>query len=389
MQKVSTAWKENQNQQLTSEAFLEIEYNITDPSLPEVDKVEGDQPLIFPKLKVFNQEPNDFSLTPYATLEPGRWLLNGTMQTVPDKDYNYCGFVSKELCNDSGIFDSKIEIRIKFKEVIPSLPGFTITWDKVFGEYATEFTVQPYQKGINGAETPSKDESHKFGNADDKNSVFNIENTSHTVNWEMSNFNLLVFKIYGWSKPNRRARIGKLVIGINKTYRKENILKYSCTESIDPVCASLPKYEIQFELDNRDGTFNPVNPNGLTSSMMERQSVKTWYGFKLGETVERIPGGVYYLTEWSAPQNGLSATFKARDLLGFMDTTYFKGTFPDTNDGISLYCLAKRVLEEADLPRDWNDNPLWDIDESLKDIYTQSPYGCNWFRRRRIVCRVQ
>ena len=40
------------------------------------------------------------------------------------------------------------------------------------------------------------------------------------------------------------------------------------------------------------------------------------YGLKLNDdTIEYIPAGVFYLSEWESPQNGLEANFVARDLL--------------------------------------------------------------------------
>jgi hypothetical protein len=84
-----------------------------------------------------------------------------------------------------------------------------------------------------------------------------------------------------------------------------------------------------------------------------------------------IDGGVYYLSDWNATQNGLSASFKARDLLGFMHAPYYKGVYEP--NGVNLYDLAERVLHEACLPVDTDGSDLWVLDDVLRDYSTQSP----------------
>jgi hypothetical protein len=205
----------------------------------------------------------------------------------------------------------------------------------------------------------------------------------------MKDFKWINIKINAWSRSDRRIRIGKIFMGLNKVYGKSELLKFSCNESIHPLSASLPKYEIQFEVDNRDGAYNPFNESddNLAKYMMERQKVKTWYGFKLGGRVERIPGGVYYLTEWSAPQNGKSATFKARDLLGFMDAQYKDEAFEPGSPSRNLRDLALDVLKAASLPgfedlenealdgsELWYNNELWYLDSSLSGNLTSSQF---------------
>jgi hypothetical protein len=105
---------------------------------------------------------------------------------------------------------------------------------------------------------------------------------------------------------------------------------------------------------------------------MERQEVKTRYGFKVNdETTEWIEGGIFYLSSWDAPQNGMTAEFTARDLLEFMSTMFYEGVY-DPN-GADLYSLAFQVLQKADLPLNSDGTVKWVIDESLKSIYTVAP----------------
>jgi hypothetical protein len=47
------------------------------------------------------------------------------------------------------------------------------------------------------------------------------------------------------------------------------------------------------------------------------------------------------MSEWDAPQGGMTADFTARDLLEFMTNTYYDGVY--SPDGTGLYDLAVSV----------------------------------------------
>ena len=153
-------------------------------------------------------------------------------------------------------------------------------------------------------------------------------------------------------------------------YSKSDLFGFAHTQSVSPVSTSLPKSEIEFSIDNVSGEYNPYNEQGLAKYLMSRQEVKTRYGVKVDGSVEWIKGGTFYLSDWFAKQNGLSAEFKARDLFEFMSAFYV-----DDHDLSSrtLYDLAERVLIAADLPLNGDGTVKWVIDESLRSISTTAP----------------
>ena len=105
---------------------------------------------------------------------------------------------------------------------------------------------------------------------------------------------------------------------------------------------------------------------------MERQEIKSRYGLRLEDgSIEWINGGTFYLSEWYAKQNGMTADFSARDLLEFMSAIYYDRITEITDR--SLYDLALNVLTSANLPLNSDGTVKWVIDESLKSIYTKSP----------------
>ena len=127
-----------------------------------------------------------------------------------------------------------------------------------------------------------------------------------------------------------------------------------------------------FSIDNSNNIYDPNNTTGLSKYLMERQEMRVKYGLKLNDgTIEYIPAGVFYLSEWEAPQNGIEARFTARDLLEFMQKTYTKGLYKST--GATLYDLAISVLTEANLPLNDDGSKKWVVSDTLKSITTTAP----------------
>ena len=366
MQAVSEKWKENQSKPLTSDGYVEVVYTINDPDAKASAKGINPHELS-PMPEGWNPpivDETNHTVTPYATLEQNLWLLDGSKITPPnDGEYGYSGYISHNLCDESGSFDERPGVRVDFYEKVPILPGLIITWSTVFDDYPSRFRVTPYSEGTAFAPITVNDNT----------------DTVSIVIFEMAGFDRADIEVLEWSTPYRRARIERIFFGFTKTYTKESLLDFADSRSIDPVSASLPKYEVSFEIDNRDGAFDPLNAEGLAKYMMERQEIRTRYGFKIGEDVEWIPGGAYYLSDWSAPQNGISASFRARDLLSFLSNTYFSGRFPSEAepDGISLYTLALEVLKDANLPQRKTDTDYkspWELDkEALSSFKTTAP----------------
>ena len=96
------------------------------------------------------------------------------------------------------------------------------------------------------------------------------------------------------------------LVGINKIYTKTDLMEFEHSQEVDPLNAKLPKISVRFGIDNTSDEYNPNNEAGMSKYLMERQEIRTRYGYKLGDSIEWIDGGVFYLSEWEAPQNGIS-----------------------------------------------------------------------------------
>lgn len=353
MQTVSENWKNAHRQTLLNESYVEVSLDITDrDARANASYEDNGAAYISDTSKVVSEF--DKNIVPYCTLEQNLWVLDGGRKAIPESAYGETGYVGNALSDDKCVFTNKIPtLTINFTEVFRNpIPGVTITWSPVYGEFADNFMVTAYSGDTIVAQ------KEVIGNRSVKSLV-----------WvDIPEYNRIVIQVKKWCLPYHRARVEEVLVGVKKVYSKTELFDYSHTQSVDPISTSLPKMEIKFSVDNVGNEYNPYNEQGLAKYLMERQEVKSRYGLKLNDgSIEWIKGGTFYLSEWNAKQNGLTAEFTARDLLEFMSDIY-EDTSTSSTD--SLYTLAEKVLRAANLPLNSDHTVKWVIDESLKNIYT-------------------
>lgn len=355
MQKVSQSWIDNQNDTLVSESDIEISLKMTDPDAYEDASAKDNGHPYFANTNYIVTD-GDKVISPYATLETNQWILDGSREIAPDSGAGETGYIGGVLCDSTGAYTNNPVVTVDFTKVHTNLlQGITITWSEFLNEYATEFIVRAY----NGDTVVAEE------------TITNNESVLSIVIMDIANYDRITVEIVKWSMAYRRARIDELIIGVMKIFSKSSVFSYDCSLHVDPISAELPKSEVSFSIDNMDDSFNPYNAEGISQYLMERQEINVRYGYKLATGYEWIKGGKFYISEWDAEQNGLSANFVARDLLEFMTCTYYRGLY--NPNGTSLYDLAEDVLRDADLPLNSDGSVKWVIDEKLKDIYTISP----------------
>ncbi len=352
MQVVSDAWKAAHTERLLDENYLEITIEIGDPESMQ-DGTASDNGA--DEMANTGNISRGVSLQPakYAMLDWNMWTLDGTYAIVPDDHPDDTGFIGTSISDEDGRFEVPPVVTITFSQTFERLiPGVTITWAAEYGEYPRHFHIAAYNTDEVVAEMEIT------GNA----------SAVTAVNMDIVNYNRFVITVYDWCLPLHRARISEVFVGLQKLYRKSEIMSYNNSVSISPLSNKLPKYEINFEVSNVDGEYDPNNPEGMTKYLMERQAVGVRYGMRVNGKPEYISGGRYYLNEWKSPQNGISAEFRARDSLEYLQGRYFKGTYNPA--GTSLYALAEAVLTDANLPRMRDGSNQWMLDDSLKEIIT-------------------
>ena len=356
MQTVSESWKSNHKKTIVDESFVEVSLDVADPdAIADASSSDNGASYISNTTQIVREV--DKVIVPYLTLEQNMWLLDGKREVIPTENYQKCGYIGDIVGDSYGVFSEKTPLlTVSFTKVHNNLiPAITITWGSAYGEYAVDFDVTVY----NGNTVVASKE------------VLGNTLTKTVVDMDIIGYDRIDIAVKKWCLPYHRARVEEIFVGLNKVYTKANLFSYSHTQTVDPVSSSLPKAEVSFSIDNVDNSYNPHNSSGMTQYLMERQEVQARYGYKLGNSVEWIEGGTFYLSEWDAPQNGLVANFKARDLLEYMTDTFYGGLY--NPNGVSLYALAEQVLRQANLPLNRNGSVRWIIDESLESIYTVAP----------------
>lgn len=350
METVSQAWKQEQQKTLiTAESFIEITLNVGDPD-SQADAEASDNGASF--LSNTAQIVDEVEKNPvkYETLEKNLWVLDGTFKYAPSSgSYGDNGYIGSLVGSGEGTYSEAPTLTIRFSKVYEALiPGLTITWADAYEEWADTFRITAY----NGASVVAE-----------KTVSGNKELTS-PVEIDIQGYDRLTIEVLRWCLPYRRARVSNVLIGIERIFKKNELMSYKHSLFCDPLSASLPKAEISFTLSNLNGQYNPDNPMGSSRYLMERQEISVRYGYKLGGEIEWIPGGVFYMSEWDTPQNGITAGFTARDALEFMSDAY---TGPKTG---TLYSIAEAAFEQAELPKLPNGSARWIVDESLKSMST-------------------
>lgn len=356
MQTVSQAWKNVHKQTLLNESFVEVSLDIADP-IASADASATDNGAVYISNTSETVSEVDSPDRPYGTLEQNKWLLNGQRKSIPESDYLDSGYVGDVLSNEEGVFTKLPTITINFTKFYTQIiPGITITWGTAYNEYAEKFIVTAYN---NNTVVARKD-------------VFDNKSVTSVVSMDIVNYNRIEIQVLSWCLPNCRARIDEIFLGLHKIYSKRDLMSFQHSQIVDPISTSLPKMEIKFSIDNSDDSYNPYNLNGLAKYLTERQEVKTRYGLKLNDnTVEYIKGGSFYLSEWYAKQNGITAEFVARDSLEFMSATYQDTEW--NNEQRNLYNLADTILNSAGLPLNKDGTKKWILSNSLASYNTLAP----------------
>lgn len=347
---VSTAWANASRETLLPEMMVELTYQVTDPGIHEEAVVSGINANSASKIANLLVDASSHE-TKYGTLGWNNWGLDGSYEFY-DPQYRKDSFMSGYYCQaDDNTWVSGAEPRIvinfpNIRETI--LPGLRITWSSKYNEWATSFKITTYRGNtVVGEKT-----------------VENNTSVCTKVDFNMGGYNKIVITILRWSIPHGLARCLGIYLGGESVFMKEDLLGYTHSQSSDLLSATLPKNTITFRLRNEESQWNPDNIDGQAQYLTDQQEIRVRYGMKLPGGVEWIDGGLFWLSEWDVPSNGLEASFTARDLLTFMSESY---TGPRSG---TLYSIAETALSQAYLPALSTGAVSYELDPILKEYTT-------------------
>lgn len=341
MVEVSDKWKEKFNETLVPESFVEITCGITEPGINKKATIVTSSAAPFSTFHNIALSDNA-SISRYSTGEPNLTVLDGSCSIVPSSPpYGTTGFLSAEIFDDSNHPVIRLELPSENKS---SVPGVSICWSTVFGEYATDFSVSAYL-GTSKLKTVT---------------VNRNKSVRSDVEAELSGFDAVEIEVLKWCLPDRRVRVEQVKIGRYLVFDKTKILSYIHSSARDPISGQLSQESISFSLDNSDRTWDSVNPQGIYKYIYERQPVTVRYGMDVDGKTEWVSGGMFFLSEWSVPANSIEASFQARDAFLYLSSTKYTGRKYGT-----LYEMCYDALELLEA-----DEITFDISDELKNYST-------------------
>lgn len=282
-----------------------------------------------------------------ATCELNRWTLNGSQVVRPNSAQEF-GWISDALSDSDGNVSATLTREFASGH---SLAGVTFTFDSLTNEFPVEGTLS------------------FTDDLEDTDSVtFNPTEVVTPVSLVKEGV-VSVTASFTKMLPYRRPRVLTTIWGIGNSYSNDDLVNVSESVDVDPMSRRLPSEKVSFTILDYEHKYDPDNPNGVYSTINRGAPITIAYGYELDDgSIEWLASDTYSLDNKPTFKNS-QVTFTGIGMLAMMTNIYYKGVLGTT----SFYDLAEDVLQDAGLtPTPSGDDP-WDIDDSLKTMYTTAP----------------
>lgn len=241
----------------------------------------------------------------WATLEPNRFLLDGSYELIDKSNRKKLGYWSENLCDANGNFGADVFF-IYTMDKAYDIIGVQINFDELGKEWATNLTVEYYNSSDNLIASKTVNNSQPIAQVD-------------FIHVGVKKF---IVKINTWNIPIRRAKIAHAFPGQIYLFTPANSYEFELTEEIKPFenSLTLPEYTIKF--DNSNSEFNIVNPEGTMSFLRQKMRISAKMGIKVGDVFEYVNVGKYYIHSWPQNTQEDTASFTCRPSMAFENNVY-------------------------------------------------------------------
>ena len=245
----------------------------------------------------------------YATLEPNRWVLDGSFRLIPDDPAQLkgeVGHVGDLLSGEDGSFASPVWAELSFSNVsILQACSVYFSQDSVDG-VAEDFTVAVYSG-------PTAVYTKTFTG----NNAVSVSLDGFTV-YDPTAIRVTVTK---WSLPGRRLRIAEIIPGVYEQWTSDIIASLDIQMRGNFSCLSIPYGTCTLRMDNLDRRFEPRNKDGVFRSIEDRQAIPVSIGCELADgSVEYKQVGVFFQANggWKTGDNGITMQWGLVDIVGLL-----------------------------------------------------------------------
>lgn len=245
--------------------------------------------------------PAGVETVPISTLELNHWLLGGDRQLKRNQPI---GFWSVQMSGETGAFSTPPTITVDFDRQYTSL-GIYLWFDTATGDYCSALTIRWYQGGRLLDEADFAPDGPEFF----------CERT-------VKAYNQVVIQIKKTHLPYRRARLSRIMFGIIRTFRRDELRSVKVTEQIDLISAEAAVNTLDFQLDSK---------SNVDYMFQLRQPVYAYNG--------EVLVGVFYISDSSRKGESLYG-LSCVDAIGVLD---------DDSVPAAVYTNkpAKALLEEV------------------------------------------
>lgn len=286
----------------------------------------------------------------WGTLEDGQFLLNGTIQLMPDDtaviQQQQNGFVSEEMSDATGSIN--VTLTCRYTQQISTI-GRTLFFDSSYDAVPSDFTIIYYRTGTEIAREEVRDNNAYM----------------YTSNVAVSRYDQIVITFTKTTRPYRRIHLAEDIPGIYITYADKDVISINITQSIDIFSEELTVGEIDLTVQNITKQLDILNAEGLEHYLQRRQPIEIRLNLVFpDDSVESILVASWELSTWKSNKGALDATFTIRDPIDKLTSgEYIKGVLPSSF--VSFYDLAKAVLDDAGVKK-------YIIDSELHNVYTKA-----------------
>lgn len=273
----------------------------------------------------------------YASMEPGRWMLDGSYALMPEdaatRDWE-AGYTGAALSDWDGVFPAPQIMQIEFANV-SILQAMSVAFsDRPEDGVAADFKVEVFSEGV------AYYTKEVTGNNDPLVSL---------SGWRGNNPDRIRVTVTRWSLPRRRMRGLEIVPGVYEVWTGNELADVSVKNQGDVSCLTLPYGTAAIKMDNQNRRFDPRTKDGVFLSIEERQGVELYMGPLLPDgTIEYKRLGTFYQSSggWKDSDNSVTMQWSLVDIVGLLAARKFRppSALPTTLKGW-LEALAGQLGE--------------------------------------------
>lgn len=347
MKPASAAYRRSMAQNMRNRSYIKVIMFVEDPTAVHDGSWQDNGAVPYSGYGTVDYE---YSYGPtYATLELNRWSLDGSQLSLPAAGgYTAQGFVSNKASKDDCTFQTTPMLTRKFSKE-HALRGLSLTFDSRCQMWPLTMTVY-------------------FLLNNEVVDTVEVQVTSLTAVAETSADWVDEVRIaFTSALPNTRPRVEYILYGIQATYDDNTVSETSQKHDVDPLTRRLPQETARVVLLDYANEYDPDNPTGIFRYIEEKARMRIQHGYQVGKAVEWLRADEY-LMEGKPAFADDKATFTASGMVARLTTKFYKSKVGRK----SLYDMAEEVLLDADLPLTVTGGHPWDIDDSLKTMFTDA-----------------